>query len=103
MREAAFRYCGGSVNLSQVVLADAVGLADVERGIPFSFDTYCRMYCVLWQHVQGRFHYNFYGSDAGMLVMLGATQRQQSRSLPSQYSGLFSGCDDVLSADIIHP
>ncbi|CAE7199160.1 unnamed protein product [Symbiodinium natans] len=29
----------------QVVLADAVGMADVERGTPFSFDTYCRMYC----------------------------------------------------------
>ena len=33
----------------QVVLADAVGMADVERGTPFSFDTYCRMYCDLWQ------------------------------------------------------
>ncbi|CAE7536298.1 unnamed protein product, partial [Symbiodinium necroappetens] len=34
----------------QVVLADAVGLADMERGIPFTFDTYCRMYCDLRRH-----------------------------------------------------
>lgn len=29
----------------KVVQAAAMGLADVEKGIPYSFDTYCRMYC----------------------------------------------------------
>eukprot|EP00913_Durusdinium_trenchii_P025812 g24225.t1 len=30
---------------ARVVQAAAMGLADVEKGIPYSFDTYCRMYC----------------------------------------------------------
>ena len=37
----------------QVVQAFAMGMADVEHSTPFTFNTFCRMYCVAWQASTG--------------------------------------------------
>eukprot|EP00931_Biecheleriopsis_adriatica_P108113 TRINITY_DN82451_c0_g1_i1.p1 TRINITY_DN82451_c0_g1~~TRINITY_DN82451_c0_g1_i1.p1 ORF type:complete len:480 (+),score=109.36 TRINITY_DN82451_c0_g1_i1:36-1442(+) len=43
------------IHKGKVVQADAYGLADVEKGTPFSFDTYCRLYCATKPYISTAF------------------------------------------------